>query len=67
MVKGPNLQIAEYKASIIAAVNQSDMPSAITVEILSNILNNVIKANNKIVEIEKAEYIKSIAQPEKGE
>lgn len=66
MVKGTSLLIEEYKAAIIEVVNKSGMPTGVSKLVLGEVLNNVSKANDKVLALEKEEYEKSLKELNEG-
>jgi len=60
MEKGINLQIEEYKNSIIEIINKSNMPISISKLVLFGIYNDIIAYTNKAIDDEGKAYKDSL-------
>jgi hypothetical protein len=59
--KGINLSLVEYEAQILSVINNSEFRDCpeITRLVLTDILNNTIKANRIVIANERNEYMKA--------
>ena len=66
-MKGINLQISEFRRSLMQVVNDSGMPVEITKMVLRELHDNASKASARAVYEEGIEYKEEEASKEKGE